>query len=120
MTGSIGIVRRGHTYQVRYASDNPHEKDRQPYTCPDEAHLETWLHYYGLEPWAIHQVFTELQRGGGDGAPHSLLCEGCLTALSPSLTDDQQGAPQVKGHRSARGRGLRPVSAAPQSRRGEA
>jgi hypothetical protein len=62
--GTLNIVRRGYTYQVRYASDNPHEKDRQPYTCPDEVHLETLFHYYGMEPWAIHQAFAELQRGG--------------------------------------------------------
>jgi len=62
--GTLSIVRRGHTYQVRYASDNPHEQDRQPYTCPDKAHLETLLHQYLLEPWAVQQAFTDLQRGG--------------------------------------------------------
>jgi hypothetical protein len=62
--GTLSIVRRGHTYQVRYASDNPYEHDRQSYTCPDKAHLETWLHQYGLEPWAIQQAFADLQRGG--------------------------------------------------------
>ena len=63
--GTLSIVRRGHTYQVRYASDNPHEHDRQPYTCPDEAHLATWLQHSRLEPWAIQQAFAELQRGYG-------------------------------------------------------
>jgi hypothetical protein len=62
--GILSIVRRGHTYQVRYATDNPHEQDRQPYTCPTEAHLATWLHHYGLEPWAIQQAFADLRRGG--------------------------------------------------------
>ena len=62
--GILSIVWRGHTYQVRYASDDPYEQDRQPYTCPDKAHLETLLHHYGLEPWAVHQAFAELQRGG--------------------------------------------------------
>ena len=62
--GLLSIVRRGHTYQVRYASDNPYEQDRQSYTCPDEVHLETWLRHYGLEPWAIQQAFADLQRGG--------------------------------------------------------
>ena len=62
--GLLSIVRRGHSYQVRYASDNPYEQDRQSYTCPDEVHLETWLRHYGLEPWAIQQAFADLQRGG--------------------------------------------------------
>jgi len=62
--GTLSIVRRGDTYQVRYASDNAYEQDRQPYTCLDKAHLATWLHHYGLEPWAIQQAFADLQRGG--------------------------------------------------------
>jgi hypothetical protein len=62
--GLLSIVQRGQTYQVRYASDNPYEPDRQAYICPDEAHLATWLHHYGLEPWAIHQAFADLQHGG--------------------------------------------------------
>jgi hypothetical protein len=63
--GTLSIVQRGLTYQVRYASDNPYEHDRQPYTCPDEAHLASWLHHLSLEPWTIQQTFAELQRGRG-------------------------------------------------------
>jgi len=62
--GILSIVRRGGTYQMRYASDNPHEQDRQPYTCPTEAHLVTWLHHNELEPWAIQRAFADLRRGG--------------------------------------------------------
>jgi hypothetical protein len=51
-------------YQVRYASDDPYELDRQSYTCRDEVHLATGLHHSGLEPWVIQQVFVDLQRGG--------------------------------------------------------
>jgi hypothetical protein len=29
--GMLSIVRCGTTYQVRYASSNPHDMDRQPY-----------------------------------------------------------------------------------------
>jgi hypothetical protein len=61
--GTLSIVRRGSTYQVRYASDNPYERDRQSYSCPDEAHLATLLHRCGVEPWALQQAFTELQHG---------------------------------------------------------
>ena len=34
--GMLSIVRRGTTYQVRYASANPQGVDRQPYLCPNE------------------------------------------------------------------------------------
>ena len=61
--GTLSIVRRGSTYQVRYASDNPYERDRQSYSCPDEAHLATLLHHCGVEPWALQRAFAELQQG---------------------------------------------------------
>ena len=62
--GTLSIVRHGSTYQVRYASDNPYESDQQPYTCPDEAHLVTFLYHCELEPWVINRACAELQRGG--------------------------------------------------------
>src|SRR5262245_3378520 len=31
---------------------------------------------------------------GGDGVPHGLRREGCRTALSPPLTDEQEAGPQ--------------------------
>ena len=43
--GMLSIVRCGTTYQVRYASSNPHDMDRQPYPCPDEGILVALLHH---------------------------------------------------------------------------
>src|SRR5262250_616118 len=37
--GTLSIVRRGTCYQVRYASNNPHDRERYPRACPDEGHL---------------------------------------------------------------------------------
>src|SRR5262249_35354838 len=37
--GVLSSVRRGTTYQVRYASPHPHDMERQPYPCPDEGTL---------------------------------------------------------------------------------
>src|SRR5262245_18502917 len=32
--GTLSIVRRANTYQVRYASNNPYDCDRPPQQCP--------------------------------------------------------------------------------------
>ena len=61
--GMLSIVRRGTTYQVRYASSNPHGLDRPPYPCPDEGTLVTLLHHCGMDPWSIQQAGTELRKG---------------------------------------------------------
>ena len=59
----LSIVRRGTTYQVRYASSNPHGLERPPYPCPDEGTLVTLLHQCGTDPWSIQQAGTELRKG---------------------------------------------------------
>jgi hypothetical protein len=41
--GTLGIVRLENTYQVRYASNNPHSIDRQHYQCTDEVELGAFL-----------------------------------------------------------------------------
>jgi hypothetical protein len=61
--GMLSIMRRGTTYQVRYASSNPHDMDRQPYPCSDEGALIALLHHCGLETWSIHRAITELRHG---------------------------------------------------------
>jgi hypothetical protein len=61
--GTLSIVRRGHTYQVRYASNNPYTMDHELSTHPDEGHVSAWLHHCGLDPWAIQQAAAELRHG---------------------------------------------------------
>jgi hypothetical protein len=61
--GMLSILRRGTTYQVRYASSNPHGLDRPPYPCPDEGTLVALLHHCGIDPWSIRQAGTELRQG---------------------------------------------------------
>ncbi len=62
--GTLSIMRRGHTYQVRYASNKPYGMDRQPYVCPDEAHLAAVLHQLGIAPRSRQEVFAALRQRG--------------------------------------------------------
>jgi len=62
-TGILSIVKRGPTYQVRYASFNPYDKDRQPYPRPDEGALVTLLHDLGINGWSLQQAVAALRRG---------------------------------------------------------
>ena len=61
--GTLGIVRLENTYQVRYASNNPHSMDRQHYRCTDEAELGAFLQQLDIDSWYIKQVFAELWKG---------------------------------------------------------
>jgi hypothetical protein len=61
--GTLSIVRRGQTYQVRYAANNPSTRDDERSTHPDEAHMCAWLHHCGVDPWAIQQAAAELRHG---------------------------------------------------------
>jgi len=61
--GTLSIVRHGSTYQVRYASNNPHSLDRQPYGCADADTLRGLLHHCGAEAGAITQAYAELGKG---------------------------------------------------------
>jgi len=61
--GMLSIMRRGTTYQVRYASSNPQGVDRQPYLCPNEDTLLTLFQHCGLDAWSMQQTRTELQHG---------------------------------------------------------
>jgi len=61
--GTLSILRRGTTYQVRYASHNPYGRDRQPYTCANEHTVVILLQQCGMDPWAIMQAVAELRKG---------------------------------------------------------
>jgi hypothetical protein len=63
-TGILSIMRRGHTYQVRYASSNPYDMDRLPYLCPDEGAMVILLHHYGIDAWSLQQAIAVLRKGG--------------------------------------------------------
>ena len=59
----LSIVRRGNTYQVRYASFNPYDMDRLPYQCSEEGPLVTLLHHYGIDTWSLQQAVAALRKG---------------------------------------------------------
>jgi len=61
--GTLSIVRDGSAYQVRYASNNPHARDRQSYACPDAETLGALLHQCGVGSEAITQAYAELGKG---------------------------------------------------------
>jgi hypothetical protein len=61
--GTLSIVRRGQGYQVRYASNNPHGRDRLPHACPNEACLAALLHQCGMEAASITRVCVDVQQG---------------------------------------------------------
>jgi hypothetical protein len=61
--GMLSIVRRGTTYQVRYASSNPQGVDRLPYLCSNEDTLLTLFQHCGMDAWSMHQTRSELRKG---------------------------------------------------------
>jgi hypothetical protein len=73
--GTLSIVIRENTYKVRYASNNPHSLDRQPYQCPNEETLSAFLHQLALDAWYIKQAFVELWKGGFAALPIVLSVE---------------------------------------------
>jgi hypothetical protein len=83
--GILGIMKRGNTYQVRYASYNPHGMDRPSYQCPDEGTLVALLHHCGMEPWYIHQAGVELRKGGFAALPIALAEAQIRTYFSPQM-----------------------------------
>jgi hypothetical protein len=62
-TGILSIVKRGPTYQVRYASFSPYDIDRVPYPCPDESGLIILLHHFGINGWSLQQAVAALRKG---------------------------------------------------------
>jgi len=61
--GTLSIVRHGNTYQVRYASNNPHGMDEQLYTDLSQETLQEMLQQCGMDPWYITQAMVELRKG---------------------------------------------------------
>ena len=61
--GTLSITRRGTCYQVRYASNNPYDRERLPRACPDEAHLAALLHHVGTESTMMTQVCADVRQG---------------------------------------------------------
>jgi len=73
--GTLSILMRKDVYHVRYASNNPHSMDREPYQCTDEEKLGVFLHQLTLEAWYIKQAFAELWKGGFAALPIVLPAE---------------------------------------------
>ena len=73
--GTLSIVMLGNTYKVRYASNNPHSMDRQPYKCTDKTKLEAFLQHLEIDAWYIQQAFTELWKAGFVALPIKLSAE---------------------------------------------
>jgi hypothetical protein len=61
--GTLSIRRRGNAYHVRYASNNPYGRERQPYACADAETLGALLYQLGAEVWVITQACAELEKG---------------------------------------------------------
>jgi hypothetical protein len=62
--GTLGIVRRGTRYQVRYASNNPYAQERPPHACHDEETLRTFLHHLGADGASIRQACVDVRKAG--------------------------------------------------------
>ena len=73
--GTLSIVRRENTYNVRYASNNPHSMDREPYQCTDEEKLGAFLQQLAMDAWYIKQAFAELCTRGFTALPIVLPAE---------------------------------------------
>jgi hypothetical protein len=61
--GTLSIVRQGTRYQVRYAANSPHDRERLPRACPDETDLAALLHHFGTELAVIAQVCADVRQG---------------------------------------------------------
>jgi CheY-like chemotaxis protein len=61
--GTLGIVRRGAGYQVRYASNNPYADERAPHLCPDEDTLCAFLASVGIEAEARQHACAVARHG---------------------------------------------------------
>ena len=67
--GTLSILMHEKTYKVRYASNNPHSMDREPYQCTGEEKLGAFLQQLEIDAWYIKQAFTELWKGGFAALP---------------------------------------------------
>ena len=98
--GTLSIRRRGTGYHVRYASNNPYDQERRPYTCPDEAHLAALLHHCGAEvamsAEGRHRRAAQ-QDGGRTCRQHVGAAPGLLSPAPPGA----RVAAMATGHRMA-------------------
>ena len=80
----LSIMRRGHAYQVRYASSNPYDIARRPYLCPDEGAMITLLHHSGLDAWSLQQAMAVLPLTLSEGQRQAYfpLADGSKACLS--------------------------------------
>jgi hypothetical protein len=83
--GTLSIVRRDTSYQVRYASNHPYATDREPRVCPDAATLEALLGHVGTEAATITQAWATLQHRG-IAVCRILLSPAQMQACFPPLT----------------------------------
>src|SRR5262249_24555396 len=114
--GTLSIVRRGTCYQVRYASNRPHDPERRPHTCPDEAHLAAILHHCGTEGAVIAQVCTAVRPGKmaeplqaffpATHQAHAGTRSACPTSVSPPVAAVWQQDIQRASSRPPRSRAL--------------
>ena len=111
--GTLSIVRRGPTYQIRYASCNPYTMDRPPYACPDEGILVTLLRHWGIDAWSLQQAVAVLRKGSMAVVPLGLSqaqiqayfplgythgsrpCTSCCPTVWDGTDRCQHGAPRV-------------------------
>ena len=89
--GTLSIVRHGNAYQVRYASNNPHGRDRQPYECADEATMLAFLQQLRTESVVIDQACVELRKGGVAVLLTALSAEQILSFFHPITTHATSG-----------------------------
>ena len=61
--GTLSIRRRATGYQVRYAANNGHDRERLPCACTNETHLAALLHHCGTELAVIAQVCADVRHG---------------------------------------------------------
>jgi hypothetical protein len=91
--GTLSIVRRGPGYQVRYASNNPHDQERLPRVCPDETHLVALLHHLGTEPAVMTQACADVGHGKMAVLLVALSAEQLQTFFSPPTETRARGRP---------------------------
>ena len=91
--GTLSIVRRGPGYQVRYASNNPYDRERLPQACPDETHLVALLHHLGTESAVITQVYADVRHGKMAVLLVGLSAEQLQTCFPPPPETNARGQP---------------------------
>jgi hypothetical protein len=119
--GMLSIVRRGDTYQVRYASTNPYEMDRPLSQYPDEGTLVALLHHWGIDAWSIQQVIATVRGGGMAVLPIRFTAAQLQAAFPPELAPKGKGGqthPPASGERHQTAERLRTARVSDTAERG--